>query len=225
MAGGLRNAAESIVRLLYPTRARCMGCGTMAGFEREWLCEDCRRELAERWVGAAEPPEGGLFDGAAFAYRYGGASAGLTRNLKYRGVRRLADVMGRPMVSAFGALSPARVDCAVPVPMHVRRLRQRGFNHATALAERVAFELDIPVREALVRILDTRQQARLSDDERLRNQEGAFALSMDVAGRRVLLVDDVCTTGATANACARTLLEGGAAAVYLLCFALARNPD
>ena len=72
---------------------------------------------------------------------------------------------------------------------------------------------------------NTRQQARLPDAERLTNMDGAFALKTEVAGRRVVLVDDVCTTGATANACAAALLKGGAEAVYLLCFATARGGE
>ena len=73
---------------------------------------------------------------------------------------------------------------------------------------------------ALERVRNTRQQARLYAEER-QNMDGAIALRGDVAGRRILLVDDVCTTGATANACARALLDAGAEAVYLLCFAVA----
>lgn len=223
MKGALLRAADGLLGLLYPRRAECMGCGSRAGFERDWLCEDCRRELAERWVGAAPPPEGGLFDGAAYGYRYGGAAAGVVRNLKYRGVKRLSEPMGRRMVRAFETLQPANIDVVVPVPMHPKRLRDRGFNHAALLASEVAKSLELPMLEALVRTRNTGQQARLSDAERLRNQAGAFALSTDVEGKRTLLVDDVRTTGATANACARALLEGGASSVYLLCFALAKE--
>ena len=225
MSGRLDRAAEGLLNLIYPIRAECMGCGSKAGFERDWLCEDCRQNLAERWEGAAEPPPGGLFDGAAYGYRYGGPAAGLVRNLKYRGVRRLDEWMGRQMVRAFEPLEPARIDWVVPVPMHPARLRQRGYNHAARLADRAAEGLGLTMVEALSRTRNTRQQARLDDARRLTNQEGAFALARDVAGKRILLVDDVCTTGATANACARTLLDGGAGAVYLLCFAVARNPS
>ena len=75
--------------------------------------------------------------------------------------------------------------------------------------------------DALERVRNTRQQARLTNAERLTNLDGAFALKADVAGRRALLIDDVRTTGTTANACAEALLQGGAEAVYLLCYALA----
>ena len=222
MSERIKRLADGLLGLVYPRRAECMGCGTKAGFERDWLCEECRQALADRWVGACEPPAGGLIDAAACAWLYGGPAGGLIRNLKYRGVTRLGEPMGRHMARAFETLQPLQVDIVVPVPMHPRRLRQRGFNHAELLARAVAQQMGLPVLAALSRIRNTRQQARLNDVQRLSNLEGAFALTADVSGRQVLLVDDVCTTGATANACARALLEGGANAVYLLCFAEAR---
>ncbi len=223
MSAQIQSGLKALVRLVYPVRAVCMGCGTKAGFDRDWLCEDCRQEMASRWVGVAPPPEGGLIDGAAYGYHYGGPAAGLVRNLKYRGVARLAEPMGARMVAAFAGLQPAHIDCVVPVPMHIRRQRRRGCNHALLLARAVAEGMSLPVAEAITRTRNTRQQARLSDEERLHNLDGAFAVTSDVAGKRVLLVDDVCTTGATANACAAALLEGGAEAVLLLCFCQAHK--
>ena len=93
------------------------------------------------------------------------------------------------------------------------------------VAREASKHLELPVLAALERVRNTRQQARLPDAERLTNMDGAFALKTEVAGRRVVLVDDVCTTGATANACAAALLKGGAEAVYLLCFATARGGE
>ena len=223
MSEGLKRGARALLELIYPIRAECMGCGTRAGFERDWLCEDCRQALANRWVGAAPPPEGGLIDGAAYAYLYGGPAGGLVRNLKYRGVSRLAEPMGRQMLRAFDGLQPAQIDCVVPVPMHIRRTRKRGVNQALLLAREMAGGLGLPLAEALVRTRNTRQQARLDAAERLHNLDGAFAVACDVKGKRVLLVDDVCTTGATANACAEALLAGGASTVLLVCFCLARK--
>jgi ComF family protein len=223
MSEGLKRAARALLELIYPIRAECMGCGAKTGFERDWLCEDCRQALANRWVGAAPPPEGGLIDGAAYGYFYGGPAGGLVRNLKYRGVSRLAEPMGRQMVRALEGLQPAHIDCVTPVPMHVRRVRKRGVNQALLLAREVADGLQLPLEEALVRTRNTLQQARLDDAKRLHNLDGAFAVAGNVAGKRVLLVDDVCTTGATANACAEALLQGGAEAVYLLCFCQAHK--
>ena len=219
----LKRGARALLELVYPVRAECMACGSKAGCERDWLCEDCRQALADRWVGAASPPEGGLIDGAAYGYLYGGPAGGLVRNLKYRGVSRLAEPMGRQMVRALEGLQPAHIDCVTPVPMHVRRVRKRGVNQALLLAREVADGLQLPLEEALVRTRNTLQQARLDEAKRLHNLDGAFAVAGNVAGKRVLLVDDVCTTGATANACAQALRQGGAEAVLLVCFSQAHQ--
>ena len=217
--------AGPLVEILYPCRAICMGCDSGAGLERDWLCEECRMELARSWLGAVGAPKGGLILGAACAYRYGGPAGSMVRNLKYRGIWRLAEMMGPHMARAFEALRPTCADCVVPVPMHSARLRQRGFNHAEMLAVQAAGPMGLPVENALARVRNTPQQARLGDAERLKNMKGAFALRRDVSGRGVILVDDVCTTGATANECAEVLLAGGAHTVYLLCFAAARGGE
>ncbi len=217
----MSRALDALLGLIYPRRAVCMGCGSAAGFPRDWLCEDCRQLLAKRWEGPGQPPPGGLFLGAAYAYAYGGPAGGLVRNLKYRGVTRLAKGMGRAMASAFEGIQPTGADGVVPVPMHRKRLRQRGFNHAELLAREAASRLGLPMLDALVRVRNTRQQVRLPAEKRRRNMDGAFEAALDVRGRRLILVDDVCTTGATANACAKALLDAGATAVYLLCFAAA----
>lgn len=216
----LGRGAGRLLDLVYPPRAECMGCGSKVGMERDWLCEDCRQALAGYWVGPM-PPSDGRFDGAAAAYRYGGPAEGLVRNLKYRGVKALAGEMGARIVLALEPLMPLNADGVVAVPMHPKRRAERGFNHAELLARAVAEGLELPLLDVLLRTRNTPQQARLDDKQRRRNLEGAIALSGDVAGLRLVLVDDVCTTGATATACAKALLEGGAVGVCLATFAAA----
>ena len=205
---------DALLGLIYPRKAACMGCGSRAGFPRDWLCEDCRQLLAKRWAGPGQPPPGGRFLGAAYAYYYGGPAGGLVRNLKYRGVTRLAPGMGRAMARAFEAIQPTGADCVVPVPMHKKRLRKRGFNHAALLAQEAGDRLGLPMNDALERVRNTRQQARLPDEKRRVNMEGAIALRGDVKGRRVILVDDVCTTGSTQESCAKVLKSAGIPSIF-----------
>jgi ComF family protein len=116
----------------------------------------------------------------------------------------------------------------VPVPLHERRLARRGFNQAALLAAPVARDLRARFAPlALVRSLDTPPQAVLARSSRLRNVEGAFRVrdSRGVAGACVLLVDDVRTTGATLDACARALFEAGAREVHTLVLAAADSSD
>jgi ComF family protein len=123
-----------------------------------------------------------------------------------------------------GAKLVAEADIVVPVPLHRRRLWWRRFNQSAALAKALARLGKKPFAPAiLTRIRATAQQVGLSAEERDRNVRGAFRVSppekIAVAGRRVLLVDDVYTTGATAKAATRALLRAGAAAVDVLVFA------
>ena len=220
MEAGWKRAGRGLLGLVYPLRAVCMGCGTAAGCEEDWVCPECRQALASGWIGASPAPRG--FDGAACAYAYRGPSAGIVRRMKYSGVKRLADFMAGDMLKAYRAIMPTGVDAVVPVPMHEKRLRERGYNHAALLARAVAEGLGLPCLDALSRVRETKQQARLSGDERRRNLRDSMALERPVEGRRVLLVDDVCTTGTTARECLRLLKRGGAVNVYLLCYAQAK---
>ncbi|MBQ6373137.1 MAG: ComF family protein [Clostridia bacterium] len=206
--------------LVYPRRAVCMGCGTAVGCEEDWICPACRLTLAENWIGAGRPPKG--LRAAAYAYFYSGAAAGIVQRMKYDGVYRLVPFMGEAMARASRFIEPMAADCVTSVPMHEKRLRERGFDHAGLLAEDVAGRLSLPYEALLMRTRDTPQQARLDDADRRRNLKGAIEAKGSVAGRRILLVDDVCTTGATAGACAKALYRAGAQSVYLLCYAMAR---
>jgi ComF family protein len=116
------------------------------------------------------------------------------------------------------------IDLIVPVPLHRKRLRQRGFNQALLLSFQVSRAFNIPLSiDNLVRIRATRPQVELSGEERIHNVRGAFALKRPdrFEGRVVMLVDDVFTTGATMNECAAVLKEGGAAHINALTLACA----
>ncbi len=108
------------------------------------------------------------------------------------------------------------VDLVVPVPLHRKRLQQRNYNQALLLAREFARIRKLPVaRDLLLKVSETESQQGLSAKERVRNLQGAFALQGDVSGMKILLVDDVMTTGATVESCSQMLIEGGAAKVYI----------
>ena len=215
------NLLNAIRTLLFPLRANCMGCGAATGCREDWICPACREALTQGWVGASPPPEG--IDAAAFAYVYHGAAVGLVSRLKYGGVYRLAGFMGGDMARAYRFIHPTGADCVTCVPMHPKRRVRRGYNHAELLARELSARVEIPFVELLERVRDTPQQAKLEDDARRANVSGAFRALDAARGRRVLLVDDVCTTGSTATACARALRAAGAETVYLVCYARARG--
>ena len=151
----------------------------------------------------------------------------LVHALKYQGWDGLADFMGGRMARVFASdrrrhfpSDSRRV--VVPVPTTERRVRERGYNQAALLAERVGRDLQIPVRTGLVRVPGGPSQTSLRAEARRENVRGVFrADSASVADAHVLLVDDVLTTGATAGEAATVLLASGAATVVLLTFARA----
>ncbi len=141
----------------------------------------------------------------------------LVQAFKYSGKTKVGELLGRALaglVEQDEVLSKA--DAVCPVPLHPARLRERGFNQSLLLAAAVSMTTGMPLADCLVRWRNTSTQtAKTSPDARRRNLAGAFRLKpgMDLAGKTVLLVDDVMTTGATLDQAAQALLKGGAASV------------
>ncbi|MCD4688079.1 MAG: ComF family protein [Desulfuromonadaceae bacterium] len=134
--------------------------------------------------------------------------------------RPLAALMKEALQGPIDDFSP---DLLLPVPLYVTRLRQRSYNQALLLAKSLGRSRQVPVAaQLLLRIRPTPPQIGLKAVQRRRNLRGAFALSRPLQGERVLLVDDVMTTGATARECSRTLLDGGAGEVAVAVLARAR---
>jgi ComF family protein len=168
----------------------------------------------------ASPP---AYDRARAAVRYDDIARALVLSFKYGDRLDLVPMMGRWMARAGHALTP-EADALVPVPLHWRRLWSRRFNQSAALAGSVSVVCGVPVLyDALRRVRATPQQVGLSKAQRADNVQGAFRVpperKADVAGRRLVLVDDVLTSGATVDTCARALLRAGAAHVDVLVFA------
>jgi ComF family protein len=168
----------------------------------------------------ADPP---AYQRARAAVRYDEIARKLVHALKYGDRLDLAPTMGRWMAQA-GRQLLAEADALVPVPLHGRRQWARRFNQSAVLAEIIAQTSGATVTHgALTRVKSTRQQVGLDKSARAENVQGAFRVRAnrraDVTGRKLVLVDDVLTSGATVDACARALLRAGAASVDVLVFA------
>src|SRR5581483_2345322 len=173
----------------------------------------------------ADPPS---YNRARAAVRFDEISRALVHALKYGDRLDLAPMMGRWVASAGRELL-AESDALVPVPLHWRRLWARRFNQSAMLAARISAETGVPVAAgALKRVKATVQQVGLSRTERASNIQGAFKVpdsgKAAVAGRRLVLIDDVLTSGATVEGCARALNRAGAANVDVLVFARVADP-
>ncbi|MBQ9420807.1 MAG: ComF family protein [Lachnospiraceae bacterium] len=152
-------------------------------------------------------------------------------NIKYRGRKEYTQLMGLLAAWRLGPwIAAVRPDAFVPVPVHPERKQVRGYNQAELLAEELSQALyytggsgngKIPVRtDLLIRAKKTTAQKELNADQRLMNLQGAFAVTGKITGHpRLMIIDDIYTTGSTLNACSEVLLRAGAAEIYGLCMA------
>lgn len=207
--------------------AVCAGCG----LEGDPLCPRCRPAA---WTRVALPPgtPAGLPDGPPeplVQLEWCAPFSGVVRRslhvLKYGGEQRIAGPLGSALADRWRAAG-AGGDLLVPVPVHAVRRRERGYDQASLLARAAAAGLGLPWLEAVVRVRATAPQYRLDRRHRAANMAGAFGLApgadVTVAGRWVVLVDDVVTTGATMREAAEVLLAAGATAVSGLAVARER---
>jgi len=202
--------------LLFPDQVLCLCCDRALGEEDEdGICPACvnvlRRlnlEQEERNRTACRKPPVGI-DYVYAAYPYEGPARQLVHRLKYECIRAAHVPLARPMVF----LPSGEEEIIVPVPTDPVRLRRRGYNQAELLARYVGRELGMEVIPALCRREKRRPQTGLTARERKENLLGCMKAEAVVSGKRVLLVDDVYTTGSTAREAARALLQAGASGV------------
>ena len=206
-----------------PVCARCLKAPEPIA--AEYFCATCRTPFQNAFPldesGRCRMCRSGArgFDMAYCYGAYDGPLRELIHLLKYGGMKPLARTLADHLASALPR--DQQFDVAVAMPLHWRRRWQRGFNQSELLARPIARRRGIPMVKAVRRTRATAAQAGLSNARRRENVSGAFRVGRPqrVAGRRVLLIDDVMTTGATASACALALKRGGARSVTLLALA------
>ena len=216
-----RNWAEA---LLFPQGVTCLACGCAPQTElHHGLCESCVAALdalfeKQRRIEQSDPrsiPAELVYVHSAFPYQEPART--LIRMLKYQRVRSAA----QPLIEAMAQLPSGEETVIVPVPTTAKRQKERGFNQSTLLAHGIGKMLGMQVLDTLVRDGEQRAQAKLSGEERLNNLTGCMRALQRMDGMKVLLVDDVYTSGATAKEAARALLDAGASSVAV--FTAARS--
>src|SRR5208337_4564458 len=200
------------IRTVRPPYCPCCGLPYPSGDEKGHLCAPCLKERR-------------YFEVHRTCALYEGAIKEAIHRFKYGGVFPLVSVFGDLLHPAFQRLTrDYPVDLLVPVPLHMRRLRERGFNQALLLVKELSKRTGIPYEErALKKIKDTPVQITLKKRERRKNLTRAFQVKdrEAIKGKAVMLVDDVYTTGTTVNECSRALRAAGAERVAVLTVARA----
>lgn len=207
---------EAVLDFFYPPL--CVLCRERLSRKEKVVCSRCWARV-ERWEG--EVPRDGarlvkpVYTACIYQSQPGEEDKepmrGIIHNLKYRNKKSLAKPLGKMMVEALDrSLLP---EVIIPVPLHPARKRERGYNQSELLAREVGIHLNLPVmNQVLKRIKNTPSQTGLARDKRLENMRGAFRIkdASAVREKKVLLVDDVTTTGATLEACGEALVLAGA---------------
>lgn len=205
-----------------PHSGLCQDCADALPLPEGEQCEQCGRECDAPGLCAdcmREPPS---FDRAMAPYVYDGDLRLLLHGFKYNNRRYLALPLARLMRQAMPETVEKECGFVACVPLHPSRKRQRGYNQSALLAKELSAMLNLPFREKLLRrVRRTTSQATLDRESRLKNVKNAFEAAEKLPqGAAVLLIDDIFTTGATVNDCARALKKVGAARVYVLTAAM-----
>jgi ComF family protein len=228
-----QKSGQLVLDLIYPPR--CVNCAST----EDWFCQDCLNKIvliAPPVCQCCGTPSSGpqckecahnplyAIDGIrSAAYFEDNPIRSAIHFLKYRDHKAVASTLGQILADAYDKYQ-LQADVIVPVPLHPSRYKERGYNQSELLVKALALNLALPIDTVtLQRIRITESQMTLGISERHQNVKQAFACGSDrLAGKRVLLIDDVCTTGSTLDACATALKESGVTLVWGLTLARAR---
>ena len=226
---GLLESGEKIhkecKKELYPIQEpTCYRCGKPVESEQREYCFDCYRKQKEQ--GKFRKKHKDIFCQGKALYLYKGGMKQAMYRFKYSNKREYGRFFGEEAAERFGEwLQKNEIEAIVPVPLFSGKKRKRGYNQAEVFARELSFYTDITVEDKwIIRIKNTRPQKELNDVERKNNLKGAFQIcKMGVKYNKVLVVDDIYTTGSTIDAVAEVLSQTGVQSVFSICICIGKG--
>ena len=208
---------KRLLNLLFPPR--CVFCSKIIKAGREEICPDCNRSLP--WAGITVK-HGDFHEGVVSSLRYEDNVRAAVLRYKFNGHYWLGDVFGELMSETVNMQLSGRFDIITWAPISKKRLRERTYDQSELLAREVGRILGFPVTPCLIKTKHTEANSSLSDEkERRSNVADVYEALPAAEGKRILLIDDVYTTGSTLSECAKTLMQAGAESVVCATFARA----
>lgn len=197
-------------QLVYITEPKCMKCGKKLLSDVEEYCYDCKKQQ-HYFINGLAP------------FAHVGAITDSIYKIKYNNKREYIDFFVNELIRLYQReILSWGCDALVPVPIHRKKKIIRGYNQAECIAKRMAKHLNLPVcKNGLIRVKNTVAQKELNDKERRNNIENAFIIGKDIVKySKIILVDDIYTTGSTIDACSKTLLNAGVQEVHFVCLSI-----
>lgn len=235
----MNRVLNGFFQCLYPSKKSCLLCGhkdsaplcklcaSSIEFIHERKCLKCGKGLSDSYIDNICPDckeTNFSFHSAYSCFYYRGGGKELIHKLKYEGKKEGAKVLAKYMAEVIHEEN-LKADVIVPVPIHESKMDIRGFNQSAIIGEHLSAYVSLPVWDCLIRIRDTKDQYDLNKHERKINLIDAFSVNMlyNVRNKDILLIDDVFTTGSTANECSKELIKSGAGKIYVVTAAAGAN--
>lgn len=214
---------ECFLDIVYPRPGRCNGCGVeLKEFHPYRLCQRCICKISiykeNDTILHYSDLKNIAFDACMISCNYEELVREMIHRIKYKDKREVAVTIAAIMSDKIKNES-SKYDYIISVPISKRKLKKRGYNHIELIALELKEQVRIPISKGLIRVKDTKPQVLFNGHERWYNVKGCFKCNEDLSGKRILLIDDLITTGATAHFCAEELKIAGASHVTIFSFA------
>lgn len=210
---------ECFIEIIFPKPSSCSGCGReLIKFDKYRLCSECFGKIKKYEAEGENVITDTDFDNVIISCCYEGLVREMIHKIKYKDKREIALTIAALMADEVNG-AYLNYDLIVPVPISLKKLKKRGYNHVYIIARELSELIKVPVLDCIRRVKDTEPQILFNSIERWYNVKDCFEIDTNLYAKKILLLDDVITTGATAHYCAAEIKKAGAAKVTVCSFA------